>query len=209
MQEAEEILVDTLSGYGIPPAAGRNLIKKAREKSGLGDRPADWVRLAEGPLLEEIQAIIPVFQGTGAYADALVRLRRLARRGAPPPPQAPASPAARRVRWVNLADPAQRERLLSELAREEGAIGVALLANGEAEMRFPGASGNLPRLFYAAHRVLSRRRPYRVGYFATGEAEVFFRPLGKYVAVLVTRKGANLGRVLTRLAELQAEGGFE
>jgi len=207
MQEAEEILVDTLSRYGIPPAAGRNLIKQARKKSGLGDRPMDWVRLAEGPLLEEIQAIIPIFKGGGDYAKALASLRKLAEddggvelaeEDAPPPEEG---------RQVNLEDPRERERLLSELARENGAIGVALIRQDQVEMRFPGASENLPRLLYTAHRLFYERRPYLVGYFTTAQAQVFFRPLGEYIAVVVTRRGANLGRMLTRLAELQAKGG--
>jgi len=209
MQEAEELIVDALSRYGIPPAASRNLIQRARRKSGLGDRPADWVRLAEGPLIEEIQAIIPIFQGTGDYEEALERLREWARRQravAPPPKEAP---PPERVRKVDLSSAEARERLLSELAREEGTVGVALIRNGRAEMRFPGASASLPRLLYAAHQLVARRRPYRVAYLVVQEAQVFLRPLGEYVVAVVTKRGANLGRVLTRLSELQPEGGSE
>ncbi len=205
MQEAEELIVEALSNYGIPPAASRNLIQRARKKSGLGDRPADWVRLAEGPLLAEIQGIIPVFRGGGAYAEAVARLRELARRAEP----APSPSAPRAARRVNLDDAAERERLLVELAREEGAMGVALIRNGRAEMRFPGAPSGLPRLLFAAHRLIGRRRRYRVAYLVVKEAQVFLRPLGEYVVALVTKRDANLGRVLTRLAELSAEGGQE
>ncbi len=205
MQEAEELIVEALSSYGIPPAASRNLILRARKRSGLGDRPADWVRLAEGPLLSEIQNIIPVFTGGGAYAEAIERIKAMARRQAP----APREEAPRAVRRVNLADAAERERLLTELAREEGALGVALIKSGRAEMRFPGASQGLPRLLFAAHQLIARRRGYRVAYLVVKEAQVFLRPLGEYVVAVVTKRDANLGRVLTRLAELSAEGGQE
>jgi len=205
MQEAEEILLEALSRYGIPPAASRNLIERARERSGLGRSPADWVRLAEGPLIEEIQEIIPIFQGKGEYQEALMRLRAWAQRHAALPLHDEDAPA--RVRTVDLSDRAARERLLAELAREEGTVGVALIRNGNAEMRFPKASANLPRLLYAAHQLVARRRPYKVAYLVVKEAQVFLRPLGEYVVAVVTKRGANLGRVLTRLSELQVEGG--
>ncbi len=208
MQEAEELIVSALSRYGIPPAASRNLIQRARRKSGLGDRPADWVRLAEGPLIEEIQAIIPVFRGGGDYQEALAKLREWARGRATVPtlPEAPEPASGRRV---DLRRPEVRERLLAELAREEGTVGVALIRNGKAEMRFPGASASLPRLLYAAHQLVARRRPYRVAYLVVQEGQVFLRPLGEYVVAVVTKRGANLGRVLSRLSELQPEGGSE
>ncbi len=204
-QEAEEIVIEALSSYGIPPAASRNLIQRARKRSGLGDRPADWVRLLEGPLLAEIQNIIPVFRGGGAYAEAIERVRALARSTSVP--SAPVR--ARPLRRVDLGDPAERERLLTDLAREEGTIGVALVRNGRAEMRFPGASSGFPRLLFAAHRLISRRRDYRVAYLLVKEAQVFMRPLGEYVVAVVAKRDANLGRVLTRLSELAVKGGQE
>ncbi len=203
MQEAEELIVEALSSYGIPPAASRNLIQRARRRSGLGDRPSDWVRLAEGPLLAEIQNIIPVFSGGGAYAEAVARLKAMVRQKA----TAPQAEAPRAVRPVDFSDPAKRERLLAELAREEGVMGVALIQSGRAEMRYPGVSQALPRLLFAAHQLVARRRGYRVAYLVVKEAQVFLRPLGEYVVAVVTKRGANLGRVLARLAELSAEGG--
>jgi len=208
MQEAEELIVDALSRYGIPPAASRNLIRRAKKKSGLGDRPVDWVRLMEGPLIQEIQEIIPIFQGKGEYEAALSRLREWARKQRTAPTREE-PPAPERVQKVNLESAEARQRLLSELAREEGAMGVALIRKGQVEMRFPGASQALPLMIYAAHRLISKRRPYRVAYLVVRDAQVLLRPLGDYVVAVAMRKGANLGRVLARLYELQPEGGAE
>ncbi len=201
MPEAEELIVEALESYGIPPAASRNLIERARRKNGLGTRPEDWVRLMEGPLLAEIQRVIPVFRLGGRYAEALKALKRRL----PPPPPPREAPAQKRL--YRLAEAGERKRLLAELAREEGVTGVALLAAGRAELRFPGAGPHLPRMLYAAHRMVAKRRPYRLTYVLVKDAQVFLRPLGEYVVTVVAKRGANLGRILARLAELGIEGG--
>jgi len=204
MPEAEELIVEALSSYGIPPAATRNLIQRARRKNGLGDRPEDWVRLMEGPLLDEIQRIIPVFQPGGRYAEVLRTLKSQLPPPQSPPPAAPAPQALYR-----LKEDGERKRLLADLAREDGVVGVGLLGNGRAELRFPGAGAHLPPMLYAAHRMIARRRPYRLTYVLVKDAQVFLRPLGEYVVTVVAKRSANLGRILARLAELGPEGGQE
>ncbi len=201
MPEAEELIVEALSSYGIPPAASRNLIQRARRKNGLGDRPEDWVRLMEGPLLAEIQNVIPIFRMGGAYAEAL----RVLKGRLPAPAPAPEAPRPRTA--YRLTEPEGRKRLLADLAREEGVFGVALLSPGRAELRFPGAGPHLPPMLYAAHRMVAKRRPYRLAYVLVKDAQVFLRPLGEYVVTVVAKRGANLGRILARLAELGLEGG--
>ena len=208
MHKAEETIVNALLSYGIAPEGIQNVIERARRKSGLGHRLEDWLLLAEQYIPAELEKIIPAFsKDRGEYAQALANLRNLVRQRANA--QASPTPAQPVKRPVNLEDEAERERLLAELAREEGALGVALIEKNHALMRFPGARPELPRLLYAAHRLIGRRRRYRVAYLVVKEAQVFLRPLGKYVIVVMTKRGANLGRVLTRLGELASEGGQE
>ena len=205
MAQEEEAITDALSTFGIPPAAAKNLLQRAKHRAGPLLTPADWARFLKGPLLEEIQKIIPVFRPVGAYA-ALIQRFEDAARSAPVSTPPPVDTEAREtVRFFDLEDLTQRQRLLSEVAREEGALGVMLVWPGGALARFPGGSKALPPLLYAAHRVLARR-PYRVGYILLEEAILLVRPLGRYLLAVVARKNANRGRFMTRLLEVD-EGG--
>lgn len=207
MRDPEEVLIEALSYYGISPAATRNLIERARERSGLGKSPEDWLALAEGPLVEEVREIIPVFPGMAKgsrYAEAVKRLREELSPLPKPPPRANNPGKKRRYR---LSDPKDREALLSQVAREAQAVGVALVSKEGQATRLPGVSEEWPRLLLAAHRLLSRRRPYRVGYLVVEGGEVYFRSLGDYLLVVLTRRGANTGRILNMLAAIEAEEG--
>jgi len=205
MPQEEEAITDALSTFGIPPAAAKNLLRRAKLRSGPLLAPADWVRFLKGPLLEEIRKIIPVFRPVGAYADLIQRFEDEARRPPVPTPPPVDTEARENVRFYDLEDPATRQRLLTEVAREEGTLGVMLIWPGGAQVRFPGAAKTLPPLIYAAHRVLARR-PYRVGYILFEDAVLLARPLGRYLLVVVAKKDANLGRYMTRLLEVK-EGG--
>ncbi len=205
MPQEEEAITEALSTFGIPPAAVKNLLRRAKLRSGPLLVPADWVRFLKGPLLEEVQKIIPVFRPVGAYADLIRRFEEEARRPPVPTPPPVDTEARENVRFYDLEDPATRQRLLAEVAREEGTLGVMLIWPGGAQVRFPGGAKTLPPLIYAAHRVLARR-PYRVGYILFEDAVLLARPLGRYLLVVVAKKDANLGRYMTRLLEVN-EGG--
>ena len=204
MREAEEIITQALSTYGIPPKATRNLIQRARKRSGLGESPADWLALAEGPLLEEIQRIIPVFNLSGEYARAVEALRELVSAQALAEREGGGGP-----RRVAVEDAEERSRLVREFARERGVVGVGFVSERGFELRFRELSEGLGPMILAAHRLFGRRRPYRVAYLVVEEAALFMRPLGSYVFVVAARRGRNLGRLLSRLLELEAEGGRE
>jgi len=198
--DPETIIVNALDRYGIPPRASRYLIEQARERAQLGTSPEDWVRLVEGPLLEELRDIIPVFNMSGDYAKARDRLLELARKARVEESIKRSVSGVRVRRRIDPEDPETREQVAAELAREEGALAVIWAWPGGAETR--GASEQFARLLFASHVLLRRRGDYRVAYLMVKGARVLMRPLGEHVLALVAKPTANLGKLLSKLLEV-------
>ena len=203
MQEAEQLIIEALSTYGIPPAAAKNLIRRAMARVAPGEASKRWLQLARGPLVEEIRQVIPVFQVNGPYAEAVAKIEQLARARRPKTPPT----SGRENLQLDPNDPRSRQDLLRHLAREEGVVGVMLLGPTISEARFPGGSANLPRLLFAAHRLALSRRGYRFAYLVTREAQIFLRPLEAFLVAVITRPEVNLGKIRKRLTELSLKGG--
>jgi len=104
----EREVIEILSEY-LSPQAAANLLARAKARL-TPTTPQDWARLLEGPLWEELRAILP-FREMPPGLKALVR-RLKAATPPPPKPLGEAVPeAAPALEAVDLADPEERHRL--------------------------------------------------------------------------------------------------
>ena len=155
----EREVIEILSEY-LSPRAAANLLARAKARL-TPTTPQDWARLLEGPLGEELRAILP-FREMPPGLKALVR-RLKAATPPPPKPQGEAVPeAAPALEAVDLADPEERDRLARSLARLEGVTGVVVA--------HPSGKAELPEGFPVpldTANLLLRRQGYALFYLRT------------------------------------------
>ena len=143
----EREVIEILSEY-LSPQAAANLLARAKARL-TPTTPQDWARLLEGPLWEELRAILP-FREMPPGLKALVR-RLKAATPPPPKPQGEAVPeAAPALEAVDLADPEERDRLARSLARLEGVTGVVVAWRRLRVKARSGAKAAHPRTARAA-----------------------------------------------------------
>ncbi|BDG29717.1 hypothetical protein [Thermus thermophilus] len=190
----EREVVDILSEY-LSPQAAANLLARAKARLA-PTTPQDWARLLEGPLWEELRAILP-FREMPPGLKALVR-RLKAATPPPPKPQGEAVPeAAPALEAVDLADPEERDRLARSLARLEGVTGVVVAhPSGKAEL-----PEGFPVPLDAAHLLL-RRQGYALFYLRTASRLLLLRPVGGGFVGVTAREEANVGQLMHRLKRL-------
>ncbi|BDG20113.1 hypothetical protein TthSNM11_23160 [Thermus thermophilus] len=190
----EREVIEILSEY-LSPQAAANLLARAKARLA-PTTPQDWARLLEGPLWEELRAILP-FREMPPGLKALVR-RLKAVTPPPPKPQGEAVPeAAPALEAVDLADPEERDRLARSLARLEGVTGVVVAhPSGKAEL-----PEGFPVPLDTAHLLL-RRQGYALFYLRTASRLLLLRPVGGGFVGVTAREEANVGQLMHRLKRL-------
>jgi len=213
MPQIERLVVEALTEYASPVAA-QNIVYRALRRAGMdpGDlSAADWVRFVRGPLFNELQQLFPIKEPTGKLRRLLRSLEETAVAEAVPQEREPETPSARSTlilpkRTVNLSAENDRERFVNELAREEGVSGVLLQGPGFQESRLPGVKDLAP-ILGVAHNLLQKQKPYKLFYSVFREGQVLVRPLGPALVALVTKREANLGRLMHVLNSYETKGG--
>ena len=190
----EREVIEILSEY-LSPQAAANLLARAKARL-TPTTPQDWARLLEGPLWEELRAILP-FREMPPGLKALVR-RLKAATPPPPKPQGEAVPeAAPALEAVDLADPEERDRLARSRARLRGVT--------SAELDNPSGKAELPEGFPVpldtAHLLL-RRQGYALFYLRTASRLLLLRPVGGGFVGVTAREEANVGQLMHRLKRL-------
>ena len=213
MSQTERLIIEALTDY-VSPAAAQNLLNRTIRRSGLDPGSLDdagWLEFVNGPLLTELQNILPIREPTGSLRRLIRNLGENARNSTPEQPKEP--PIRRGPPTINvpqiqidLADPAARERLVSGLAREEGVSGVLLQGPNFQEMRLPGVEDLAP-ILAVANNLLQKQKPYKIFYSVFGDGQVLIRPLGSALVAVVGKRQANLGRLMHVLNSYEAKGG--
>lgn len=110
------------------------------------------------------------------------------------------------VRVYDLADAAEQDRLLVDLARNEGVLGALLCdARGQPlRMRLPRGGEEIARVAAVTAQML--KRPWRLLTMQLGEQHLSVRPLGEHMVAVVS-EGANLGRLLAELQLIRSHPG--
>jgi len=214
MPEIEHLVVEALSEYVSLPAA-QNLVRRTLRKTGTRAEQLTeegWLRFLRGPILDELRQLLPIKEPTG-------RLRRLLRSleesNAQPAEAQETDPNQQLLArntlilpklHVNLDDTQERERLVNKLAREEGVSGVLLLGRNFQDSRLPGVE-DLKPILNVIHGLLKKQKPYKLYYSVFREGQVLVRPLGPAILVLVSKRSANLGRLMHVLNRYETEGG--
>lgn len=208
--DVEAKIIEALMGYvsrGAAEGLLRRVLHKAR-KNPLAMGPQEWVELIEGPLLAELQQVLPINGQIPPLRGLVKGLRQI--RGSVPSPvvQAeaplPLEPTLEQpLDWIDLSQADVRLSLLQELARVEGVLGVAIQTPWGEEIRLPEDCGGLPLLVSTAHRLLSLRRPYAMFYTVMGNAQLMVRGMGQSWVAVLADHDANPGHLLYRLRQLQ------
>ncbi|AFV75299.1 hypothetical protein YIM1640_16310 [Thermus oshimai] len=190
----EEAVLEILTRY-LSPQAARNLLLKAA-KGPLPSSPWEWARFLEGPLWQELKALLPFREMPRELKRLIGELKALA-------PQVAEEEAEEEEEAnlppevVDLENPEARHALARRLARLEGVLGVVVVGQrGREEL----LAGEAPP-FEAVHFLLGRQG-YRAFYALLPQGLVALRPLeGGYVGVMA-RKEANIGRLLHALRRI-------
>lgn len=208
--DVEAKIIEALMGY-ISRGAAESLLRRVLHrvrKNPLAMGPQEWIELIEGPLLAELQQVLPISGQIPPLKGLVKGLRQIrAATPSPPPPvqaEAPLEPTLElSLDWLDLSDAEVRLGLLQELARVEGVLGVAIQTPWGEEIRLPEDSGNLPLLVNTAHRLLSLRQPYAMFYTVLGNAQLVVRGMGQSWVAVLADHDANPGHLLYRLRQLQ------
>ena len=213
MPQIERLIIEALTDY-VSPTAAQNLMDRALRRSAINPSALDatgWLQFITGPLMNELQAVLPIREPTGSLRRLIRSLEENAQKTQSPQP---ASPPVRRGPptinaprlQVDLSDPGARERLASGLAREEGVSGVLLQGPDYQEARLPGVEDLAP-IIAVANNLLQKQKPYKIFYSVFGEGHVLIRPLGPALVAVVAKRHANLGRLMHVLNSYEAKGG--
>ncbi len=211
MPQIERLIIEALTDY-VSPTAAQNLFDRSLRRSAVNPETLDaagWLRFVTGPLLEELQTILPVREPTGSLRRLIRGLEDSVQKRPPaqPTPVRRGPPTINAPRLlVDLADPSSRERLASGLAREEGVSGVLLQGPDYQEARLPGVEDLAP-ILAVANNLLQKQKPYKIFYSVFGEGHVLIRPLGPALVAVVAKRHANLGRLMHVLNSYEAKGG--
>ncbi len=212
MPQIERLAIEALTEY-VSPNAAQNLFDRAVRRGGVNPETLDaagWLRFLRGPLLTELQAILPVREPTGKLNHLLRALEEAAARPAPtaqPAPQQHNPPTIDTTRIeIDLENSAARERLASSLAREDGVSGVLVWGSGFQEARLPGVEDLAP-ILAVVHNLLQKQKSYKIFYSVFHEGQVLIRPLGSALVAVVAKRQANLGRLMHVLNSYEAKGG--
>jgi len=211
MPQIERLVVEALSEFASPTAAqnilGRVLQRSGADPSTMG--PAEWAQFIQGPLMDELRVVFPIREPTGPLRQLIRELEQ-----SPDPASAQSAagpvPSARSTltlpkRTIDLGDPQERERLASELAREEGITGV-LLQGPDFTVERPALDGLAPMLG-VVHALIKKQKPYKLFYSVFQEGQVIVRPLGPVLLALIAKREANLGRLMHVLNSYETKGG--
>jgi hypothetical protein len=206
--DVEAKIIEALMGYvsrGAAESLLRRVLHRAR-KNPLAMGPQEWIELIEGPLLAELRQVLPI-NGQIPPLKGLVKGLRQVRESVSSPvvrAEAPLEPTLELpLDWLDLSEAEVRLKLLQELARVEGVLGVAIQTPWGQEIRLPDDSGDLPLLVSTAHRLLSLRRPYTMFYTVMGNAQLMVRGMGQSWVAVLADHDANPGHLLYRLRQLQ------
>ena len=215
MSQVERLIIEALSEY-ISPAAAQNLLNRAlrrTDKHPGAMSPRDWAAFVSGPLLEELRKILPVRTPSKKFLSLLQNLESSAseQKGTPQGPEKTGRGEAVKTiempHWqVDLQDERAREQLARDLAREDGVSGVLLRGDGFSEARLPGAEELAP-ILAVVDNLLRKGKSYKIFYSVFQEGQVLIRPFGSALVAIVTKRGANLGRLLHVLNSFEAKGG--
>lgn len=110
------------------------------------------------------------------------------------------------ARVYDLGDAAEQDRLLVDLARNEGVLGALLCdARGQPlRMRLPRGGEEIARVAAVTAQML--KSPWRLLTMQLGNQHLSVRPLGGHMVAVVS-EGANLGRILAELQLIRARSG--
>ncbi|WP_456411653.1 hypothetical protein [Oceanithermus sp.] len=212
MPQTERLVVEALSEFASP-AAAQNLLRRALRRAGADPNimgPAEWSRFIQGPLMDELRNVFPIREPTGPLRRLIHSLDEAALSAPPPAPARAQDPARNTLilpkRTVDLNEAATREQLANELAREEGVSGVVIQGPGFTEARLPGFDDLTP-ILSVTHSLLKKQKPYKIFYSVFQEGQVLVRPLGPALVALVTKREANLGRLMHVLNSYETKGG--
>ena len=211
MPQIERLIIEALTDY-VSPVAAQNLFDRALRRAAVNPETLDaagWLRFITGPLLDELQTILPIREPTGSLRRLIRNLEESAQKQpqVQPPPTRRGPPTINAPRLqIDLADPAARERMASALAREEGVSGVLLQGPDYQEARLPGVEDLAP-ILAVANNLLQKQKPYKIFYSVFGDGHVLIRPLGSALVAVVAKRHANLGRLMHVLNSYEAKGG--
>lgn len=190
----EEAVLEILTRY-LSPQAARNLLLKAA-KGNLPSTSWEWARFLEGPLWQELKALLPFREMPRELKRLIGELKALAPQVAEEEPEEEGEEDLP-PEVADLESPEARQALARRLARLEGVLGVAVVGPGGHEELFGGEKPP----FEAVHFLLGRQG-YRAFYALLPQGLVALRPLERgYVGVLA-RKEANIGRLLHALRRI-------
>jgi len=212
MPQTERLIIEALSDY-VSPTAAQNLYMRALQRSAVNPAALDdsgWLQFVTGPLLDELQTILPIREPTGALRRLIHDLEESSQKRTEPPARPPIRRGPPTINapqlQVDLSDPASRELLASSLAREEGVSGVLLQGPDYQEARLPGIEDLAP-ILSVVNNLLQKRKPYKIFYSVFQEGHVLIRPLGPALVAVVAKRHANLGRLIHVLNSYEAKGG--
>jgi len=213
MPQIERLIIEALTDY-VSPTAAQNILDRAIRRSAINPGSLDaagWLNFINGPLLNELQNVLPVREPTGALRRLIHNLEesaqqeRMRTQPSPPVRRGPPTIYSPRIE-VDLDDPEAVEQLASNLAREEGISGVLLRGPNFQEARLPGVEDLAP-ILAVVNNLLQKQKPYKMFYSVFEEGHVLIRPLGPALVAVVAKRHTNLGRLIHVLNSYEAKGG--
>ncbi|WP_457638222.1 hypothetical protein [Oceanithermus sp.] len=212
MLQTERLVIEALTEY-VSPAAAQNLYNRALHRAAVNPETLDaagWLRFVNGPLLNELRTVLPIREPTGSLRHLIRELENIQKGGnlqpSPPPVRrGPPTISSPRVE-IDLENPAAREQMVRALAREDGVSGVLLQGTGFQEARLPGVEDLAP-ILAVVNSLLKKQKQYKMFYSVFGDGHVIIRPLGSALVAMVTKRHANLGRLMHLLNSYEAKGG--
>ncbi len=202
--ETERRIVEALSKV-ISATTAEKLLQRAVSAHAKPQSPKAWAEIIEGPLKQELTAILPV---TGLLPSLQTLAKELKAQvlkpDKPPRPALPTLEMTPSTDYIDLEDEHTRRELVRELARWEGVLAVVLESVHGRESRLGAYTDSLFTILKMGHWLLERRGKYRVFYTVLQGAQLVIRPIeGGWIGV-ITRHETNLGQLLYRLGRIEA-----